>query len=48
MHKLSATQERLYDKLIRDVGESILGFLRDPNVHEVLCNPDGQLWVGTQ
>lgn len=41
----SESKRRLYDKLSRDLGESILHFLNDPDVCEVMINPDGQVWV---
>ena len=38
-------QQRLYAKLCRELGPSTLAALSDPNVTEVICNPDGALWV---
>lgn len=38
-------QQRLYAKLCRELGPSTLAALSDPNVTEVMCNPDGSLWV---
>jgi P-type conjugative transfer ATPase TrbB len=38
---------RLEEKLQRELGEAILGALVDPDVIEVMLNPDGQLWLET-
>src|SRR5438094_3584684 len=38
-------QQRLYAKLCRELGPSALAALSDPDVTEVMCNPDGALWV---
>ena len=38
-------QQRLYAKLCRELGPSTLAALADPDVTEVMCNPDGALWV---
>src|SRR5205823_12511653 len=38
-------QQRLYAKLCRELGPSTLAALSDPDVTEVMCNPDGSLWV---
>lgn len=42
---LSESQRRLYEKLHQDLGEEILTALADKAVHEIMLNPDGQLWV---
>jgi P-type conjugative transfer ATPase TrbB len=36
---------RLEEKLKRELGPSILAALADPNVVEVMLNPDGRLWL---
>jgi len=36
---------RLQEKLKRELGPTILDALADPNVVEVMLNPDGKLWV---
>jgi type IV secretion system protein VirB11 len=38
-------QERLYAKLCRELGPATLAALADPDVTEVMCNPDGALWT---
>src|SRR5260370_1106615 len=38
-------QQRLYTKLCRELGPSTLAALSDADVTEVMCNPDGSLWV---
>ena len=38
-------QQRLYAKLCRELGPSTLAALSDADVTEVMCNPDGSLWV---
>ena len=38
-------QQRLYAKLCRELGPSTLTALSDPDVTEVMCNPDGSLWT---
>jgi P-type conjugative transfer ATPase TrbB len=42
---LSASKQRLYEKLYQDLGEDLLSFLQDKSVHEVMLNPDGKIWV---
>ena len=36
---------RLREKLSRELGTLICGFLDDPHVIEIMLNPDGSLWV---
>jgi type IV secretion system protein TrbB len=38
-------QQRLYAKLCRELGPATLAALADPDVTEVMCNPDGTLWI---
>ena len=38
-------QERVREKLLRELGPNIRGALADPRVIEVVLNPDGKLWV---
>lgn len=41
----SESQQRLRDKLIRELGPIICEALVDPEVLEVMVNPDGKLWI---
>src|SRR5262249_56368335 len=41
-------QARLFEKLRRELGPVVLGALEDPEVTEVMANPDGALWVESQ
>src|SRR2546425_9259676 len=41
-------QQRLQEKLRRELGLNVLTALRDPDVTEVMLNPDGSLWVESQ
>jgi len=41
-------RQRLYAKLCRELGPSTLAALADPDVTEVMCNPDGALWIESQ
>ena len=41
---LAETQQRLYEKLYRDLGE-ITTYLEDRDVNEIMLNPDGRLWL---
>jgi type IV secretion system protein VirB11 len=38
-------QRRLTEKLRRELGSLICGFLVDPDVIEIMLNPDGQIWI---
>ena len=38
-------QQRLYAKLCRELGPTTLAALADADVTEVMCNPDGSLWI---
>jgi type IV secretion system protein TrbB len=38
-------RDRLIEKLKRELGSVIVSALEDPNVIEVMLNPDGSLWV---
>src|SRR5262245_35607387 len=38
---------RLEEKLRRELGEAIVGALLNPDVTEVMLNPDGRLWLDT-
>ena len=47
---LSAEQEKLLrkiDKMERDITPTILGYLRDPKVIEIMLNPNGEVWLDT-
>src|SRR3989442_5205208 len=41
-------QQRLEEKLRRELGLNVLTALRDPDITEVMLNPDGSLWVESQ
>src|SRR6266571_5270463 len=41
-------QQRLQEKLRRELGPVVLAALRDPDITEVMLNPDGSLWVESQ
>src|SRR5437016_2528096 len=41
-------QQRLQEKLRRELGLNVLTALRDPDITEVMLNPDGSLWVESQ
>ncbi len=45
MQSLTESQQRLYQKLYLDLGSEIIQFLQDTNVHEIMLNPDGSLWI---
>src|SRR5207249_8065032 len=38
-------QQRLEEKLRRELGLNVLTALRDPDITEVMLNPDGSLWI---
>ncbi len=42
---MTESQQRLFGKLYQDLGEKIIGFLSEPDINEVMLNPDGSLWV---
>lgn len=44
-HILTETSRRLYEKLYRDLGSDIIGFLRDKDISKIILNPDGKLWI---
>lgn len=41
---VSEARKRLDAKLARELGDVVLAALGDPNVVEIMLNPDGQLW----
>ena len=41
-------QRRLHEKLRRELGPAVLAALEDPDITEVMLNPDGCLWVESQ
>lgn len=43
----SEMQIQLYEKLHRDLGDVITTLLDDPDVNEIMVNPDGKLWIGS-
>lgn len=42
---MAAKQERLDQFLLRILGKDIQSYLEDPQIVEILLNPDGQVWV---
>jgi P-type conjugative transfer ATPase TrbB len=42
---VSLSKYRLYAKLYANLGESLVAWLKDHVVHEVMLNPDGKIWV---
>jgi P-type conjugative transfer ATPase TrbB len=38
-------RERIEDKLRRELGPALLAALEDPDVIEIMLNPDGRIWV---
>src|SRR3989440_2823015 len=40
--------QRLQEKLRRELGLNVLTALRDPDITEVMLNPDGSVWVESQ
>lgn len=42
---LIESKRRLYEKLYRDLGHEIIGFIEDPDINEIMLNPDGSLWI---
>lgn len=46
--RLAAREEhtrRITEKLTRELGPEVVGYLRDDTVIEIMLNPDGSLWV---
>ena len=41
-------QQRLHEKLRRELGPVVLGALDDPDITEVMLNPDGRVWIESQ
>lgn len=39
------TRTRVIEKLRRELGDIIIGALLNPNVYEIMLNPDGQIWI---
>lgn len=42
---LAESKKRLYEKLHHDFGAMIHACLEDDDIHEVMLNPNGQLWI---
>jgi P-type conjugative transfer ATPase TrbB len=38
-------RQRIEDKVRRELGPTVLAALEDPNVIEIMLNPDGRIWV---
>lgn len=45
MNNFTESQIRLYEKLYRDIGDDIIGYLEDKDVNEIMVNPDGKIWI---
>jgi len=45
--KVETTYGRLLEMLRHAAGPEIIGYLEDPNVVEIMLNPDSKLWVDT-
>lgn len=39
------TRTRVIEKLRRELGDAVVGALHNPNVYEIMLNPDGQIWI---
>lgn len=39
------SERRLCEKLYHNLGSTIIDCLNDKKIHEIMLNPDGQLWV---
>jgi hypothetical protein len=39
------TTRRLIEKLRRELGPRICGYLNEPSIIEIMLNPDGSLWI---
>ncbi|MFZ0219065.1 MAG: P-type conjugative transfer ATPase TrbB [Candidatus Aquirickettsiella sp.] len=46
--KHSESQRRLCEKLYHDLGDTIVDCLENKKIHEIMLNPDGQLWVDSR
>lgn len=42
---MTETEKRLAEKLSRELGIDIMNAMNDPEVVEVMLNPDGTLWI---
>ena len=42
---LTESNRRLYEKLTRDLGAMVMDALANPDINEVMLNPDGSLWL---
>src|SRR5262249_56093353 len=47
MSTVTQVQELHREKLRRELGPEVLGWLGDPNVIEIMANPDGRVWLDT-
>ena len=47
MSTVTQVQEQHKEKLRREFGLQVMGWLSDPNIIEIMANPDGALWVDT-
>lgn len=43
--KSITVKDRAKDKLRRDLGDALIQALNDPKTLDIMCNPDGRLWV---
>jgi P-type conjugative transfer ATPase TrbB len=42
---LTGSESRLFEKLYNDLGDDVIQWLSDPDITEIMLNPDGRLWV---
>jgi type IV secretion system protein VirB11 len=45
LHDVDESRQRVLDKLKKELGATVRGALEDPEVVDVILNPDGKLWV---
>ncbi len=45
MLAFTETHERLCKKLCHDLGDKIINFLEDKDIHEIMVNTNGELWI---
>lgn len=45
LSKSEEIERRVKEKLLREMGSTVSGLLQEPDVVEIILNPDGKLWV---
>jgi P-type conjugative transfer ATPase TrbB len=45
MNNLSESKIRLYEKLCHDLGGEFQAIMENADIHEIMLNPDGRLWI---